>query len=76
MHQIVLLQILAHVLVIFGFLLVFIFRRDLLLNSHTPTAGKALGYLGAVILLAGLLAELLIYTYSVANLSGWYSFSG
>ena len=76
MHQIALLQILAHVLVICGFLLVFIFRRDLLLNSQTPTAGKTLGYLGALVLLVGLLAELVIYIYSVANLSGWYSFSG
>ena len=76
MHQIALLQVLAHVLVICGFLLVFIFRRNLLLNSHTPAAGKTLGYLGALILLVGLLAELLIYIYSVVNLSGWYSFSG
>lgn len=75
MHQIVLIQILAHVLVICGFLMVFIFRRDLILNSRTPTAGKTLGYVGALILLIGLLAELFAYAYSVANLSGWYSYS-
>ena len=76
MYQIVLLQILANILVICGFLLVFIFRRDLLLNSHTPTTGKTLGYIGALILLVGLLAELVIYVYSVSNLAGSYSFSG
>ena len=76
MYQIVLLQILANILVICGFLLVFIFRRDLLLNSHTPTTGKTLGYVGALILLVGLLAELVIYVYSVSNLAGWNSLSG
>ena len=76
MYQIVLLQILANILVICGFLLVFIFRRDLLLNSHTPTTGKTLGYVGALILLVGLLAELVIYVYSVSNLAEWNSLSG
>ena len=68
MHQIVLIQIFAHILVICGFLLLFVFRRDLLLNSHTPTNGKTLGYVGALFLLVGLLAELVIYIYSGSNL--------
>ena len=76
MYQIVLLQVLANILVICGFLVMFIFRRDLLLNSHTPTVGKTLGYIGALTLLVGLLAELVIYVYSVSNLAGWYSFAG
>ncbi len=76
MHPILLLQFLAHVLVIGGFLLVFIFRRHLLLNSQTPTTGKTLGYLGALSILAGLLAELIIFGYAASNLEGLYSFSG
>ena len=76
MHQIALLQLLAYILIICGFLLMFICRRDLLLNSHTPTTGKTLAYIGALILLVGLLAELVIYVYSVSNFAGWYSFSG
>ena len=76
MHQIAFLQLLAYVLIISGFLLMFIFRRDLLLNSHTPTTGKTLGFIGALSLLVGLLAELVIYVYIAFNLAGWYSLSG
>ena len=76
MYQIVLIQVFSNVLVICGFLLVFIFGRDLLLNSHTPTPGKTLGYIGALMLLVGLLVELVVYVYSVSNLEGSYSFSG
>ena len=76
MHPIVLLQVLAHILLICGFILIFAFRHHLLLNAHTPTTGKTLGYIGALILLLGLLAELVIDAYSVSNLAGWYSYSG
>jgi len=70
MYQIAWLQLLAYVLIISGFLLMFIFRRDLLLNSNTPSSGKTLGYIGALLLLVGLLVELVIYAYSVSNLEG------
>ncbi|MDE2844731.1 MAG: hypothetical protein OXN21_15335 [Chloroflexota bacterium] len=70
MYEIAWLQLLAYVLIICGFLLMFIFRRDLLLNAHTPTTGKTLGYVGALLLLAGLLTELVIYLYNVSNLAG------
>lgn len=70
MYQLAWLQLLAYVLIICGFLLMFMFRRDLLLNSHTPATGKTLGYIGAFLLLVGLLVELVIYTYSISNPSG------
>jgi hypothetical protein len=76
MYQIAWLQLLAYILIICGFLMMFIFRRDLLLNSNTPSSGKTLGYFGALLLLVGLLVELVIYAYSVSNLAGWYSYSG
>lgn len=70
MHPILLLQFLAHVLVIGGLVLVFIFRRHLMLNSQTPSTGKNLGYVGALSVLAGLLAELVIYGYSILSFEG------
>ena len=71
MNQIVLLQTFSHLLVIGGFILMFTFRHHLLLNSYTPTTGKTLGYIGALLLLSGLLAQLVIYIYSYLNLPGW-----
>ena len=76
MHPVVLLQFLAHVLIIGGFILVFTFRHHLLLNSHTPTARKTLGYIGALSLLVGLLVQFVTYIYSISNLAGWSSISG
>ena len=76
MHPVVLLQLLAYFLIIAGFIVMFAFRHHLLLNSHTPTARKTLGYIGALSLLAGLLVELITYIYSISNLYGWYSLSG
>ena len=68
MHQVMLLQTLAHLLVIGGFILMFTFRRHLLLNSYTPSTGKTLGYFGALLLLSGLLVQLVILFYSYLNL--------
>ena len=51
--------------VLCGFLLIFACKRQLLLNSQTPSKGKTVGNIGALLVVVGLIVQISVNVFSV-----------